>query len=115
MLTNPNMTLLEFAELFGGIELQPHQRELIKRIEAGEQLTVNVFPMSKGGIKSASFGPLTGAKPDTVIIDDVITEQDFHRPVDGGFREKDTRTGEVRDRFTDDTQFISDPWQRRRS
>lgn len=111
MLPNPNMTLLEFAEIFD-VELQPYQKEMIKRIEAGEQLTVNVLPIKKTHIKAASFGPLSGAQAGTIIADDVVAEQDFRRSIDGGFREKDTRTGEVRDRLLGDDEMISDPWQR---
>lgn len=52
MMSNPNMSLAEFASRFG-FELQPHQKLLIEAIEHGEPLHRT---LSDGRVKNTVTG-----------------------------------------------------------
>lgn len=86
MLSNPNMSLAEFTEKVGGLDLEPWQRELLRQLEqAREQGGRLVLDMSRR--RSGS---------------------DYNRPV-CGWLEKDTLTGEVHE----PTTMRADEWNRR--
>jgi hypothetical protein len=93
MLSNPNMTLIEFAEKIGNVELEPWQRSILRRFEQmaarGEKIMVNLFPVGRARrvqyvAKSADTnitlypaidhdvtdGPVSGIRPAIVIWDD---------------------------------------------
>ena len=68
MLSNPNMSLSEFASRFG-FTITPFQERMIRAIEEG-QLSL----------------PIRGCRRVSL---------DYKRPIAGGWLEKDTLTGEV--------------------